>query len=72
MTAPSGYVILDPYTTFEIDSTASETLLVTIENQPQGLLPETGGMGIYIFLLIGGLILLAAYVVYRQTKKKPM
>ncbi|HHJ5066155.1 TPA: LPXTG cell wall anchor domain-containing protein [Enterococcus hirae] len=29
-------------------------------------------MGIYIFLLIGGLILLAAYVVYRQTKKKPM
>lgn len=72
VTAPSGYVILDPYTTFEIDPTASETPLVTIENQPQGLLPETGGMGIYIFLLIGGLILLAAYVVYRQTKKEHM
>lgn len=69
--APEGYVKLDEalkFTisadgkveggSFELTNTGNNTLEVTVKNHAAGILPETGGNGIYIYLLIGASLML--------------
>lgn len=69
--APEGYVKLDEalkFTisadgkveggSFELTNTGNNTLEVTVKNHAAGILPETGGNGIYIYLLVGASLML--------------
>lgn len=69
--APEGYVKLDEalkFTisadgkveggSFELTNTGNNTLEVTVKNHAAGILPKTGGNGIYIYLLIGASLML--------------
>ncbi|WP_341779130.1 SpaA isopeptide-forming pilin-related protein [Levilactobacillus sp. HBUAS70063] len=63
--APAGYALLKEATEFEIDGRVH---LETIKNHSYAL-PVTGGMGIWLFLLIGGLLMGGAgYLYYRQRR----
>lgn len=65
--APAGYALLKDATAFEINE---ETQLVTIKNDRYAL-PITGGMGIWLFLLIGSLLMGGAgYLYYRQRRQQ--
>lgn len=69
--APEGYVKLTEALKFTISAdgkveggnftltnTGNNTLEVTVKNHAAGILPETGGNGIYIYLLIGASLML--------------
>jgi len=65
--APAGYALLKEATEFEINE---KTGIVTIENERYAL-PITGGMGIWLFLLIGSLLMGGAgYLYYRQRQQE--
>lgn len=59
-------VELGSYSGFE---TIGQPTDVEIPNTKKGALPSTGGNGIYLFLLIGSFLMLAAYGGYRKLKK---
>lgn len=64
--APAGYALLKSATPFEINE---ETEIKDIENERYAL-PITGGMGIWLFLLIGGLLMGGSgYLYYRQRRR---
>ncbi|MCH5465670.1 SpaA isopeptide-forming pilin-related protein [Levilactobacillus tujiorum] len=64
--APAGYALLKEATAFEINSA---TKLVTIKNERYAL-PITGGMGIWLFLIVGLLLMGGAgYLYYRQRRQ---
>lgn len=70
--APNGYQIGGPVS-FEISkdsySIADDTLREGVPNASRGgFLPSTGGMGIVIFLLIGGALMAFAVTRYRKTQ----
>ncbi|WP_203638638.1 pilin N-terminal domain-containing protein [Levilactobacillus wangkuiensis] len=63
--APAGYALLKDATPFEI---GESTELQKIKNESYAL-PTTGGMGIWLFLLIGALLMGGAgYLYYRQKR----
>lgn len=63
--APAGYALLKEATKFEIDGRVH---IETIKNHSYAL-PVTGGMGIWLFLLVGGLLMGGAgYLYYRQRR----
>lgn len=65
--APAGYALLKDATAFKINT---QTGLVTIKNERYAL-PITGGMGIWLFILIGGLLMGGAgYLYYRQRRQE--
>ncbi|MBO0482697.1 SpaH/EbpB family LPXTG-anchored major pilin [Candidatus Enterococcus courvalinii] len=59
-------VELGSYSGFE---TIGQPTDVEVPNTKKGALPSTGGNGIYLFLLIGSFLMLAAYSGYRKLKK---
>lgn len=59
-------VELGSYSGFE---TIGQPKDVEVPNTKKGALPSTGGNGIYLFLLIGSFLMLAAYGGYRKLKK---
>ncbi|AYM01516.1 pilin N-terminal domain-containing protein [Levilactobacillus yiduensis] len=64
--APAGYALLKSATPFEINE---KTEIKDIENERYAL-PITGGMGIWLFLLIGGLLMGGSgYLYYRQRRQ---
>lgn len=68
--APDGYAKLDRPVKFTIDQGSfNESKKITIDNTKEGLLPSTGGKGIYIFLAIGIVIMIAAFGGYKAIKK---
>jgi len=63
--APAGYALLKAATEFKI---GESTGLQKIQNESYAL-PTTGGMGIWLFLLIGALLMGGAgYLYYRQKR----
>lgn len=63
--APAGYALLKSATEFKI---GENTELQKIKNESYAL-PTTGGMGIWLFLLIGALLMGGAgYLYYRQKR----
>ena len=67
--APAGYALVKDVIKFDItNDKATDIETKTIENERYAL-PITGGMGIWLFLLIGSLLMGGAgYLYYRQRK----
>ena len=42
--------------------------LATVNNVPKGLLPSTGGNGIYAFLAVGALLMIGSYIWFKKSK----
>ncbi|MFV4980068.1 SpaH/EbpB family LPXTG-anchored major pilin [Lactobacillus delbrueckii] len=68
--APDGYAKLDSPVKFSITKGSfDDSNKITIDNTKEGLLPSTGGKGIYIFLAIGIVIMIVAFGGYKAIKK---
>lgn len=75
ISTPDGYVLLSEPYEFQItngESLAGEDLeyLLPIDNVPKGLLPSTGGSGIYAFLIIGAMMMGGAYIWFKRSKEQ--
>lgn len=68
LTSLSGEMATGSVITLSADKTAG-TLSGTVVNQAGSTLPETGGVGTYIFYAVGGVLVLAAVVLF-VTKKR--
>lgn len=71
--APDGYAVVNEKTDFTINygsyGTDEDPLTIEILNNREGLLPGTGGKGIYAFLAVGACIVAVAGVWFVKTKK---
>lgn len=68
--APEGYAKLDSPVKFIITKGSFDNSnKIPIDNTKEGLLPSTGGKGIYIFLAIGIVIMIVAFGGYKAIKK---
>jgi fimbrial isopeptide formation D2 family protein/LPXTG-motif cell wall-anchored protein len=68
--APDGYAKLDSPVKFSITKGSfNDSNKIPIDNTKEGLLPSTGGKGIYIFLAIGIVIMIVAFGGYKAIKK---
>lgn len=72
---PPGYVTpTDPYTevnTFERDDTGTRVTApkdIRIGNVRKGALPSTGRNGIAMFIIVGGVVMAGALIVFRRTR----
>ncbi|MCD5003096.1 SpaH/EbpB family LPXTG-anchored major pilin [Enterococcus saccharolyticus] len=67
--APSDkYVTLKEEIAFTIQFGEYNTQALEIKNTPKGLLPSTGGKGIYGFLAVGAMMMLGAYIWFKKSK----
>lgn len=70
---PTGNAAFTEFTvelgSYEGFDTIGQPADVEVPNTKKGALPSTGGNGIYLFLLIGSFLMLAAYGGYRKLKK---
>ena len=82
-TVPDGYVGLTEDIEVEIDGSDSTTVgltdsqvfialneVVRVENTPGSLLPSTGGMGTYLFYIVGGVLVVAALAAIIVSSRK--
>ena len=69
--APEGYEILDPTTDFEVIAGTWGTKTIRIANTPVNqLLPMTGGIGLFAFLMIGAILMGGGHLMKKKTSKK--
>lgn len=70
--APSDkYVILkDGTIEFTVEHGKYATSELDVENTPKGLLPSTGGSGIYAFLIIGAGMMIGAYIWFKKSREQ--
>ena len=69
--APEGYALLTAPVKFTVTKGSfGASQLITITNIKKGILPSTGGSGIYLFLIIGALMMGAAYLWNKRNKKE--
>lgn len=67
--APTGYKINNDIITVQINNTKDYTEVTTSDSK-MGLLPSTGGTGTYIFVIVGALIIILAFIfLYKNNKK---
>ena len=73
VTAPVGYVLNNAEIPFIIKGGSYSTTNTAggerLPNVPKGLLPATGGMGIYVFLAVGSLLMGGAYLWFKKSKQ---
>lgn len=68
---PEGYVLRTDSVPFQVKNGESgPTHLDTVTNVPKGLLPSTGGSGIYAFLIIGTMMMAGAYIWFKRSKEQ--
>lgn len=73
ISAPDGYVLLADGVDFTVTVPgygSTEQLRLTVNNVPKGLLPSTGGTGIYSFLIIGAMMMAGAYIWFKRSKEQ--
>lgn len=66
--APTGYALLENPVKFDVVKDQFDTEVLTVKNIKKGLLPSTGGNGIYMFLVAGSILMAGALVWYRRTR----
>ena len=67
--APEGYALPKneaAYTEFTVDDDPTTSDETTIDNQPKGILPSTGGMGIIVFILVGTALVGGAVIYFKK------
>lgn len=67
--APTGYAVGENIEFTVAKDTYKEENTITVKNAKKGLLPSTGGYGIYIFLVLGLALMGGAYAWFRRTRK---
>lgn len=68
--APEGYALLTEPQAFTVNATSYEDdNRVKIENAVEGVLPHTGGMGIYLIILVGVVIIIAGLLLFKRSKR---
>ncbi len=72
--APAGYTKVESIEPITIDGNTDEdhtdlTYKVNVLNKAGGLLPETGGIGTTIFYILGGILLVTAFVLLVSKKR---
>ena len=70
--APSAnYVLLkDGTITFTVEHGKYGTSNLDVNNTPKGLLPSTGGAGIYAFIIIGAAMMIGAYIWFKKSRQQ--
>lgn len=70
--APSAnYVLLkDGTITFTVVHGKYGTSNLDVKNTPKGLLPSTGGAGIYAFIIIGAAMMIGAYIWFKKSRQQ--
>ena len=70
--APSAnYVLLkDGTITFTVVHGKYSTSNLDVKNTPKGLLPSTGGAGIYAFIIIGAAMMIGAYIWFKKSRQQ--
>lgn len=70
--APSSdYVLLkDGTVKFTVENGKYATSQLEVKNTLKGLLPATGGSGAYLFLVVGGAMMLTAFLWLKKTKQR--
>lgn len=67
--APAGYKINNDIITVNIDTTKDYTSVTTIDEK-MGLLPSTGSIGTYIFIICGAILVIIALFLIAKRKNK--
>ena len=68
-TSSDKYVLLDEDVDFTVEhGQYGSQELKSVLNTPKGLLPSTGGNGIYAFLLIGAALMIGSYAWFKKSK----
>lgn len=69
--APSDkYVKIDGDIDFEVKDGYATSELQAVLNHPKGLLPSTGGNGIYAYLAVGSVMMLGALIWFKRSNKE--
>lgn len=66
-TATDKYVLLTEVLSFTVTAGSYGESVLEVANKPKGLLPSTGGKGIYLFLAIGTVLMIGAVIWYKKT-----
>lgn len=68
--SPAGYALLTAPVKFTVTKGSyADNQTITVTNIKKGILPSTGGSGIYLFLIAGALLMSGAYVWNKRNKK---
>lgn len=68
--SPSGYALLTAPVKFTVTKGSyADNQTITVTNIKKGILPATGGSGIYLFLIVGIILMSGAYVWNKRNKK---
>lgn len=70
-TPSANYVLLkDGTITFTVEHGKYGASNLDVENTPKGLLPSTGGAGIYAFIIIGAAMMIGAYIWFKKSRQQ--
>lgn len=70
-TPSANYVLLkDGTITFTVEHGKYGASNLDVKNTPKGLLPSTGGAGIYAFLIIGAAMMISAYIWFKKSRQQ--
>ncbi|MGV9027785.1 SpaH/EbpB family LPXTG-anchored major pilin [Lactococcus lactis] len=70
-TPSANYVLLkDGTITFTVEHGNYGASNLDVKNTPKGLLPSTGGAGIYAFLIIGAAMMIGAYIWFKKSRQQ--
>lgn len=70
-TPSANYVLLkDGTITFTVEHGKYGASNLDVKNTPKGLLPSTGGAGIYAFLIIGAAMMIGAYIWFKKSRQQ--
>ncbi|MGY4757845.1 SpaH/EbpB family LPXTG-anchored major pilin [Lactococcus lactis subsp. lactis] len=70
-TPSANYVLLkDGTITFKVEHGQYGESNLDVKNTPKGLLPSTGGAGIYVFIIIGAAMMIGAYIWFKKSRQQ--
>lgn len=70
-TPSANYVLLkDGTITFTVEHGIYGKSNLEVKNTPKGLLPSTGGAGIYAFIIIGAAMMIGAYIWFKKSRQQ--
>lgn len=72
-TAPKGYVLPSgeaAFTKFTVDNDENTPDTLSIDNQPKGILPSTGGAGIVAFVAVGAALIVGGAFYFMKRRQE--